>query len=1034
MERLLLMMGVATAMLAAPLAYADALPSTSLYVQNGLIGHLDAIENGGAGAHETAPATWTDLTGNQTFTCVNGSLFTADAWVGNLSRYITASSAKALAALKNKAFTLEMVISHPASAVANYENWAYFGDSAQKHRYLVLDIRKPNSATPLVQGLQYRMTAYDERVPIADKGFTEWGKRQYLAITCSGTSATLYCDGTNVIQTLTNDSIEPTLSSLSFGAAPNGTSQLNTGAEICAVRMTERVLAPAEILRNNFIDRVRFMGASATDGECGFRVTGGALQVLAHMGGFGVQFSTDGGTTWQNDAIDVWTAPGAAVSFSARIASDGSSNVFFDSLPAGATVSGGTVTFSADAPAWIVARTPTSPSTSLYVQDGLIGHLDAIENGGSGTHIAAPSTWKDLTGNHVFACVNGAAFSSDAWVANGSSSVKTTSLLALNALKKKAFTLEMVIMHPESPVEKYEKWAVFGNDSNRQLTLDIRTVNSSNPVVQGLQYRANTYSTGCEIPDGHGTTTAWNRRQCLSITCDGNNATLYCDGTNAIHVSNYGTTEPALKNVSFGDYSTTTTPLSTGAEICAVRMISRVLSEDERRLNRFLDGVRFLGESATDGSRGYRIANGEVEAAVSVVGEGVQFSPDGGATWVDDAIATWQVLGAEVSLDCRVKNGTIDQRVLFADLPDGVKDIGGRLKFTMPSAPLSLVARIACRPATSYYVQDGLIGHLDAVENGGTGVHSAAPSAWTDLTGNHTFTCANGSAFAESAWVGNGSRYITSTSAKSLAALKNKKFTLEMMIAHPESPVRQWEFWSFFGDSSHRQLTTEIRTVNSVNPLIGGNQYRANGYNTGCEIPDGKGKTTSWNRRHYLAVTCDGNNATLYCDGTNALHVSKYGTTEPTLTAVTFGANSAYGDIVQAGAEICSVRMTERVLTGDEIMRNRFLDAARFKAVLPDESCGYKLRESDGALLVNVTAPAVENERCHLSYSLDGVEWSRTLDGWVVADSEVTVRVRSSNRHYGPTWAEQTIAPSAPQALSVEMVELPPLGMIIRLR
>ena len=251
------------------------------------------------------------------------------------------------------------------------------------------------------------------------------------------------------------------------------------------------------------------------------------------------------------------------------------------------------------------------------------------------------------------------------------------------------------------------------------------------------------------------------------------------------------------------------------------------------------------------------------------------------------------------------------------------------------------------------------------------------------------------------------------------------------MIAHPESPLGTWEFWSFFGNSSNRQLSTEIRINNSSNPLIGGNQYRANTYNAGCEIPDGKGKTTSWNRRHYLVVTCDGNNATLYCDGTNALHVSKYGTTEPTLTAVTFGADGAHSGIVKAGGEICSVRMTERVLTGDEIMRNRFLDAARFKAVLPDESCGYKLRESDGALLVNVTAPAVQNESCHLSYSLDGVEWTRTLDGWVVADSEVTVRVRSSNRHFGPTWSSQTITPSAPKALSVEIVELPPPGMII---
>ena len=1031
---------LAAILAACGVARGDTLPA-SLYVQDGLIGHLDAIENGGAGVHVAAPTEWTDLTGNQTFTLVNGSAFSADAWVGNSNRYITATSPKALAALQNKAFTLEMVISHPASPVANYEYWAYFGNSDQNHRYLVLDIRKPNSPNPLVQGLQYRTKAYDGNVPVLDNGLTAWGKRQYLAIVCSGTTATLYCDGTNVLHTYTKDSLSPTLSTLAFGATPNGSSPLNTGAEICTVRMTERVLTPAEILRNDFLDRVRFMGASATDGATGWRVVNGALQVLTHVGGLGVQFSTDGGTTWQDNALDVWSDVGASVSFSARIAADGSSDVILDALPAGATVSGGTVSFTAAMPARIVARTATSPATSLYVQDGLIGHLDAIENGGAGVHNASPSTWTDLTGKHAFDCANGAAFSSDAWVGNASRYVKTTSPRALGALMRKAFTLEMVIMHPETPIAAsgYEKWAVFGNDSKRQLMVEIRTMNSKNPVIQGLQYRTDGYNHACEVPNGKGTTTAWGRRHCVSVTCDGDSATLYLDGTNAIHTSSYGTVEPTMDIVAFGGYSTGASPLSAGAEICAVRMTDRVLSSEERQHNRFLDGARFLGESATDGARGYRIVDGAIQVAVSAAGEGVEFSDDGGTTWQDGAITTWALPGDRVSLAYRVKNGTTAQRVLFAKLPDGVEDIGGKLAFAMPGAPVLLAARIAHRPATSYYVQDGLIGHLDAIENGGAGMHAAAPSTWTDLAGNHTFTCVNGAAFTESAWVGNLSRYITTTSQKSLVALKNRAFTLEMTIAHPDSPVNSWEFWSYFGDGDHRQITTEIRTGNSKNPLIGGNQYRANTYNAGCEIPNGNGRTTSWNRRHYLVVTCVGTNATLYCDGTNALHVSNYGTTEPTSAAVVLGATHNYGNPVQTGAEICSVRMTERVLTGDEIMRNSFLDAARFKAELPDESCGYKLRESDGALLVHVSAPAVQIEPAGVGpvraqYSLNGGEWTDALDGWVVADSVATVRVSSTDRHYGPTWKEQSLTVSAPQALSVELVELPPQNTIIIIR
>lgn len=1013
------------------------LPSTALYVQNGLIGHLDAIDNGGVGVHVSAPTTWTDLTGNHTFTCANGSAFSSDAWVGNASRYILSSSAKALAALQNKKFTLEMVVKHPSTPINKVEYWTYFGRADGNYRHLTMEIRTDNSSNPIVGGLQYRSNGYFDAVAIAEgTGLTAWGLRHHLTVVCDGNTATMYCDGTNVLHRITNNTREPSLESLAFGAGSGGINPLNTGAEICAVRMTERVLTPAEIMRNDFIDRVRFMGASATDGDLGYRVVDGALQVRAHVGGLGVQFSTDGGVSWQNDALDVWTTPGTQVSFTARVTADGSSNVFFDALPAGATVSGGSVTFTADIPAWIVARTPTSPSTSLYVQEDLIGHLDAIENGGSGLHVTSPNAWKDLSGMHTFTCANGAGFSSDAWVGNASRYIKTSSSRALRALKNRAFTLEMVIMHPSSPIAStgYEKWAVFGNDSNRALHLDIRTMNSKNPLVQGLQYRADSYSGYCALSDNRGT--SWNKRYAVSVVCDGTKATLYLDGTNAIHTSSYGTIEPALTDVGFGGYFAGGSPLSQGAEICAVRMTSRVLSEDERLRNRFLDGVRFLGESATDGESGYRICDGEVQVSVSVVGEGIQFSSDGGSTWSDDSITAWAAQDEKVSLSYRVKNGTPNQRVLFTGLPDGVKDIGGKIS---TKRPLKLSARIACLPATSYYVQDGLIGHLDAIDNAGVGMHADSPSTWTDLTGNHTFTCANGSAFTEGAWVGNGSRYITSTSAKSLAALQNKKFTLEMMIAHPESPVGTWEFWSFFGNSSNRQLSTEIRINNSANPLIGGNQYRANGYNTGCEIPDGKGKTTSWNRRHYLAVTCVGNDAILYYDGTNALHTSNYGSTEPTLAAVTFGADGAHSGIVEVGAEICSVRMTERVLTGDEIMRNRFLDAARFNADLPDSSCGYSLRESDGALLVNVTAPAVQVEFgdgkvARAQYSLNGGPWTDTLDGWVVADSEATVNIRSTDRHYGPAMKTWTKTISAPQTFSAELVELPPPGFIISFR
>ena len=70
----------------------------------------------------------------------------------------------------------------------------------------------------------------------------------------------------------------------------------------------------------------------------------------------------------------------------------------------------------------------------------------------------------------------------------------------------------------------------------------------------------------------------------------------------------------------------------------------------------------------------------------------------------------------------------------------------------------------------------------------------------------------------------------------------------------------------------------------------------------------------------------------------------------------------------------------------------------------------------------------------HTHDGITFVEWTDALDGWVVADSVATVRVSSTDRHYGPTWKEQSLTVSAPQALSVELVELPPQNTIIIIR
>ena len=90
-----------------------------------------------------------------------------------------------------------------------------------------------------------------------------------------------------------------------------------------------------------------------------------------------------------------------------------------------------------------------------------------------------------------------------------------------DALAAKTFTLEMVISHPSSQ-NNYEYWAYFGAASaTRHLVVDLRKNDSSNKLVQGLQYRAAKWNNAAKVPVNSGMD--WNKRQYIAVVCNGDN-------------------------------------------------------------------------------------------------------------------------------------------------------------------------------------------------------------------------------------------------------------------------------------------------------------------------------------------------------------------------------------------------------------------------------------------------------------------------------------------------------------------------------
>lgn len=100
-----------------------------------------------------------------------------------------------------------------------------------------------------------------------------------------------------------------------------------------------------------------------------------------------------------------------------------------------------------------------------YVQDGLIAMWDGIENAGWGTHVAAATTWKDLSGNgYDLTLMNGAHFDANSLITAGRNSVS-----ALLSTTLPYATIEVCAFYDSS--RSSSRLVCFGNsiDSSRLL-------------------------------------------------------------------------------------------------------------------------------------------------------------------------------------------------------------------------------------------------------------------------------------------------------------------------------------------------------------------------------------------------------------------------------------------------------------------------------------------------------------------------------------------------------------------------------------
>lgn len=254
---------------------ARALP-TAAYVQNGLILHLDAIENAldatGRPVHASNPTTWTDLTGKHALALggsTMGSIAFGDAAVvfPASEAYVLASDAADVSdAVLGGTFTVEAALKLDRNATGDNQYAAYSigSGSYTAPRTLCFDMRLSNGKRGCIQ---YNANAWKSSGVNFLNAYA--GNSSTIAATyalagggSAGSDALAYHDG-DYLQTIQNYGDYTTSSSIDKKLRVRHYGSGYAVTDYYAFRVYDRSLSAAEIATNAAVDAVRLLGLSA---------------------------------------------------------------------------------------------------------------------------------------------------------------------------------------------------------------------------------------------------------------------------------------------------------------------------------------------------------------------------------------------------------------------------------------------------------------------------------------------------------------------------------------------------------------------------------------------------------------------------------------------------------------------------------------------------------------------------------------------------------------------------------------------------
>jgi hypothetical protein len=227
-------------------------------------------------------------------------------------------------------------------------------------------------------------------------------------------------------------------------------------------------------------------------------------------------------------------------------------------------------------------------TTADYVQDGLVGHWDGIDNAGTGTHNPTAAKWKDLTGLTGDGTLAATAQWKDiGWYNNSEGKPVVVGGTFGSTLNTGTFTLEVTI----KPMRANTRETILGAYSTGNWNFERNKDNVDGRLRYWFSSSPDFVPSNAQLPTGESGT--------IALAASSSSLVVYKNGVATdTRSGSFTLPQSGVSYVIGGEHNRPA--MAFCGNYYSVRLYSRALDADELLLNSAIDQVRLLGKHPSE--------------------------------------------------------------------------------------------------------------------------------------------------------------------------------------------------------------------------------------------------------------------------------------------------------------------------------------------------------------------------------------------------------------------------------------------------